>query len=94
MGRLRGTWIPLSFALTGGEDYELAFAVSPRMRRQFLATTRRARDLQVTRIGRFVPERGRLARHGDALTPLPGGFQHWEDGALFHKTGLKVDRAR
>ncbi len=68
---------PLSFALAGGEDYELAFAVSPRIRRQFLATTRRARDLQVTRIGRFVSERGAWLAKDDALTPLPGGFQHW-----------------
>ena len=68
---------PLSFALTGGEDYELAFAVSPRLRRQFLAVTRRTRDLPVTRIGRFIAERGAWLARGDTLSPLEGGFQHW-----------------
>ena len=69
---------PLTFALAGGEDYELAFAVSPRTRRQFLAAARRTRGLQITRIGRFVPERGAWLSNGEVRTPLPTGFQHWE----------------
>ena len=68
---------PLSFALAGGEDYEQAFAVPPRLRRQFLAVTRRTRDLPITRIGRFVAERGAWLARGDALSLLEGGFQHW-----------------
>jgi thiamine-monophosphate kinase len=67
----------LSFVLAGGEDYELAFAVSPRSRRQFLAAAGRARGLQVTRIGRFVSDRGAWLAQGDALSALPGGFEHW-----------------
>jgi thiamine-monophosphate kinase len=68
---------PLAFALAGGEDYELAFAVPARTRRQFLAVTRRSRDLPVTRIGRFVAQRGAWLARGDASSPLEGGFQHW-----------------
>jgi thiamine-monophosphate kinase len=69
---------PLSFALSGGEDYELAFAVPPRLRRQFLAGARRARDLPMTRIGRFVADQGAWLAKGEVLSPLESGFQHWE----------------
>ena len=67
----------MAFALAGGEDYELAFAVPPRVRRQFLAVTGRTRDLPVTRIGRFVAERGAFLSRDGTLSPLEGGFQHW-----------------
>jgi thiamine-monophosphate kinase len=76
---------PLAFAMTGGEDYELAFAVPPRTRRQFLAVTGRVRDLPVTRVGRFVAERGAWLASGDALSSVDGGFQHWQTGSFSTK---------
>jgi thiamine-monophosphate kinase len=68
---------PVSFALAGGEDYELAVAVPPRIRRKFLATAGRVRSQRVTRIGRFVAERGAWLSTSTGLIPLPGGFEHW-----------------
>jgi thiamine-monophosphate kinase len=67
---------PATFALAGGEDYELAFAVGPRVRSRFLSAARRIRGLPVTCVGRFVPEPGAwLSDRG--LSPLPAGFSHF-----------------
>ncbi len=41
-------------ALAGGEDYELLFAVSPRMRSRLKHAQRLVNDLAVTRIGRLT----------------------------------------
>src|SRR5213079_3295827 len=38
-------------ALVGGEDYELLFAVTPKMRRRLAGLHRFAKDLPITRIG-------------------------------------------
>jgi thiamine-monophosphate kinase len=73
----RGGGDPVLFALGGGEDYELAFAVPPRLRTRFLAACRRAHGLAVTRVGRFVREPGAwLSREGET-SPLPSGFTHF-----------------
>ncbi len=68
---------PLVLALTGGEDYELAFAVSPRQRHKFLAALRRCPDLPITRVGRFVAEPGHWIERAGTRTPLPHGFAHF-----------------
>jgi thiamine-monophosphate kinase len=68
---------PVMFAVAGGEDYELAFAVSPRRRGRFLGATRRCRNLQVTRIGRLVADRGAWLSTSGRLEPLPAGFVHF-----------------
>jgi thiamine-monophosphate kinase len=68
---------PLTFGLTGGEDYELLFAVSPRRRRRFLGAAQRVRGLAVTCIGRFVPEDGQWVMHQGTRRPLPQGFTHF-----------------
>jgi len=65
------------FALAGGEDYELAFAVPPRLRTRFLAACRRARGLAITRVGRFVREPGAWLSRDGQMTALPGGFAHF-----------------
>jgi thiamine-monophosphate kinase len=67
---------PVLTALTGGEDYELLFAVSPRQRNKLLAALRRLRDLPVTRIGRLAGE-GHWLNRGGERQPLPGGFVHF-----------------
>lgn len=68
---------PVDFAIAGGEDYELAFAVPPRRRNRFLGATRRCSDLSVTRIGKFVPAPGAWLDRDGQQTPLPRGFAHF-----------------
>ncbi len=67
----------VALALSGGEDYELAFAVRPRQRSKFLAALRRCAGLPVTRVGRFTAERGHWLEQAGARTPLPSGFAHF-----------------
>ena len=65
-------------ALAGGEDYELLFAVSPRMRSRLKSVRRLTSDLPVTRIGRLTADRAMLlSRHG-STEELPAGFEHFE----------------
>ena len=66
----------LDFALHGGEDFELLFAVSPRK------AARLPRELDgapVTRIGevRPVAEGLKIRAHGRTRTLKPAGFQHF-----------------
>jgi thiamine-monophosphate kinase len=68
---------PVVLALTGGEDYEIAFAVSPRQRAKFLAALRRFPDLPITQVGTFVAERACWLEREGARTPLPAGFAHF-----------------
>ena len=69
---------PVTFALAGGEDYELVFAVAPRLRARFLAAAGRARDLPVTRVGRFVARTRRLARTDGAPESRSGRHRHFQ----------------
>jgi thiamine-monophosphate kinase len=64
-------------AVTGGEDYELAFAVRPRLRTRFLAAVRRVRGLPVTRVGVFTQEPGAWLDRAGEKTPLRAGFSHF-----------------
>jgi thiamine-monophosphate kinase len=68
---------PLTWALSGGEDYELLFAVPKRRLRSFLAAAKRWPDLQVTRIGRMTKEPGVFLRRGDRRERLGPGFVHF-----------------
>ena len=68
---------PAAFALAGGEDYELLFAVPPRQSRRFAGATRRCRDLPVTRIGRLTAEPGQWLDRSGRLEPLAAGFVHF-----------------
>jgi thiamine-monophosphate kinase len=76
---------PVQAAVSGGEDYELLFAVPPRRRRRFVAAVHRCRDVVVTRIGVVTakPDVG-LSRDG-GVAPMPRGFRHFaaagSDGA-------------
>lgn len=64
-------------ALDGGEDYELLFAVSSRMRSRLKNARRLASDLAVTRIGRLTTDRAmRMSRNGNT-EELPAGFEHF-----------------
>ena len=64
-------------ALGGGEDYELLFAVSPRMRSRLKHARRMAGDLAVTRIGRLTADRAMLVSRNGSTEPLPTGFEHF-----------------
>ena len=64
-------------ALGGGEDYELLFAVSPRMRSRLKQAQRLVRDLAVTRVGRVTSDRAMLLSRNGSTEPLPSGFDHF-----------------
>ena len=63
--------------LGGGEDYELLFAVSPRMRSRLNNARRLASDLTVTRIGRLTADRAMLVNRNGRTEELPSGFEHF-----------------
>lgn len=63
---------------SGGEDYELLFAVPRRSRRRFLHATSRKGLPAVTRIGVCTKDADLVIVHDDQReTPLPGGYQHF-----------------
>jgi thiamine-monophosphate kinase len=64
-------------ALGGGEDYELLFAVSPRLRSRLKNARRLAGDLPVTRIGRLTADRAMLLSRNGGTEELPTGFAHF-----------------
>jgi thiamine-monophosphate kinase len=64
-------------ALGGGEDYELLFAVSPRMRSRLKNARRLSGDLTVTRIGRLTADRSMLVSRNGSTEELPSGFEHF-----------------
>lgn len=59
----------LEQALTGGEDYELLFAVPRRRTRLFLAAIQQAGEVAVTEIG--------ACTKGSDITPMGEGFRHF-----------------
>jgi thiamine-monophosphate kinase len=67
----------LNDALSGGEDYELLFTVSPKLRRRLGGVRRLAHDLPVTMIGRMTSERTFLLEQHGRTEPLPVGFEHF-----------------
>lgn len=68
---------PVLAALTGGDDFELLFAVPRKVRGRFRSVEREARGVALTRIGELTAETGvRLSRDG-GVDPLPGGFSHF-----------------
>ena len=73
---LSASRVPLDLALSGGEDYELLFAVGRRQRRAFLAALRRA-AVAATLVGRLVAEPGMDLVQAGSKRPLPEGFSHF-----------------
>jgi thiamine-monophosphate kinase len=67
----------LSLAWSGGEDYELLFAVPKRRTRLFLAAIRQAGETTVTEIGVCTKEREVCAIAGGLRSTLPQGFEHF-----------------
>jgi thiamine-monophosphate kinase len=68
---------PVLAGITGGDDYELLFAVPARARGRFRSVVADARGLTMTRIGELTADRAvHLMRDGRA-EPLPAGFTHF-----------------
>lgn len=70
--------VGLHDALSGGEDYELLFSVSPKLRRRLNGVRRLAKDLPVTCIGRLTADRALVLDVNGKMEPLPAGFVHFE----------------
>ncbi len=69
--------LALRDALGGGEDYELLFAVSPKMRKRLAGVRRLTKDVPVTRIGRLTADRALILDRGGKHESLPPGFVHF-----------------
>ena len=71
---------PLAEALAGGDDYELVFTVSPKLRRRLRAVGRQG-GIRFTRIGVCTPELELRVRGLSGDRPvdmrLPRGFSHF-----------------
>ena len=67
---------PVASALTGGDDYELLFAVRPPLVRR-LTAARRNGDVPLTRIGICTENPAVLLNCGSVHRELPAGFHHF-----------------
>ena len=67
---------PLALALSGGEDYELLFAVGRRQDRAFRAVAGRT-GVPVTAIGRLTAEPAAWLERDGTRQPLGHGFSHF-----------------
>lgn len=68
---------PCDLALSGGEDYELAFTVPRKHRSRFRHVRRLIGDLAVTRIGEATLMTDVLVHRAGQATPVPSGFEHF-----------------
>ena len=64
-------------ALSGGDDYELLFSVSPRAGGRLRTVIRQARGVPVTRIGELTASPAILVKRDAATEPMPAGFTHF-----------------
>ncbi len=71
---------PLDAALAGGEDYELAFTVSPRSRGRLRHVRRLVGDVPLTRVGSLT-DTGRVVMTGaDGERNVSEGWVHFDGG--------------
>ncbi|HEX5070565.1 MAG TPA: thiamine-phosphate kinase [Vicinamibacterales bacterium] len=73
----RGGADPIDAALTGGEDYELLFAVPPRRRKAFLAAIRHVGNLPVAKVGTLTRDPAITLMRAGVATTLNSGFSHF-----------------
>ncbi len=64
-------------ALSGGEDYELLFAVPARRVRRFLAAVRQAAEVPATDIGVCTKALDVVLTEDGVARPMPDGFDHF-----------------
>ena len=67
----------ISKAVTGGEDYELLFAVPPKRRRAFARALAKAGQVPFTRVGALTTAKKCVMATGESELELPSGFQHF-----------------
>jgi thiamine-monophosphate kinase len=72
---------PVVATLTGGDDYELLFAVPKTCRRRLTAVRRLVGGLPLTRIGEITKDRGVRLRRNGRDEDLPEGFEHFRGGS-------------
>jgi thiamine-monophosphate kinase len=72
--------IPLHYALSGGEDYELLFTVPPSKLKKFLSL-----KIVSTQIGAIIAGNKMFLRdHGKRVVLKPKGFNHFAGQGLGH----------
>ena len=70
---------PVNAALSGGDDYELLFAVPRAWRGRLRHARSRVADPPLTRVGVLTKDPGaRVLLRNGARETLPGGFEHWK----------------
>ena len=67
---------PLSAAMSGGDDYELLFAVRPRTRKRLAAALRHGKA-PITRIGLCTDDGAVVVHRGPARESVSGGYTHF-----------------
>ena len=65
-------------AIAGGEDYELLFTVSPKMRGRLNGVRRMVKDLPVTKIGMITTGRALVLDVDGKREEIPAGFEHFK----------------
>ena len=68
---------PVHASLSGGDDYELLFAVSSRTKGRLRHVNAQARGVPLTRIGALTPGRAVVLERDGRPEPMPSGFVHF-----------------
>ncbi len=68
---------PIHASLSGGDDYELLFAVSRRARGRLRLVARQARGVALTCIGELTADEPLVVLHAGRVEPVPAGFVHF-----------------
>ena len=86
---------PLTAAMSGGDDYELLFAVRPRLRGRLAAAMRHG-QAPITRIGVCTDDRAVVVQRGSAREPITGGYTHFlarrSPGDAHRRSAIHRDR--
>lgn len=68
---------PVDASVSGGDDYELLFAVPKRSAGRLRHVLQQARGVAITRIGELTAGRGVELRRDGRSVPMPAGFTHF-----------------
>ena len=68
---------PVRTALAGGDDYELLFAVAPKLQGRLRTVRQQAQGVPLTRIGELTAAPAILLERDGGTEPLPDGFTHF-----------------
>jgi thiamine-monophosphate kinase len=73
---------PIVPSVSGGDDYELLFAVPRKYRGRFRGVINHARGIPITPIGELTADRRVLLTRNGRTEPLPAGFAHFGSDPL------------